>query len=252
MKGISGKSIIVTGGASGIGGAAVRLLVEHGANVTIADMDATAGEALAQELKNGAGQVQFVRTDVSSEADVVRLVDAAVETYGRLDGAFNNAGVPNLGIPLHDVTLEQWQRCQGVNATGVFLCMKYEIAAMLATGGGAIVNTSSTAGIVNVPMTAEYTASKHAVSGLTKAGASDYGRKNIRVNAIAPSATRTPMYEGYTKTNPNFDAHVAELHLLGRSSDPLEQAEAAVWLLSDAASFVTGVILPVDGGYTAV
>ncbi len=252
MKGINGRSIIVTGGASGIGEAAVRLLAENGAKVTIADLSEPAGNALADELTRRGQTVQFVRTDIASEADVVAMVDAAVSVYGQLDGAFNNAAVPNLGRPLADITLAEFTRCQTINVTGTFLCLKYEINALLKVGGGSIVNTSSTCGLVNVPMTAEYTTSKHAVSGMTKAAASDYGPSNIRVNAIAPSATRTPMYEGYRQTNPNFDAQVAALHLLRRASDPIEQAEAAVWLLSDAASFVTGVILPTDGGYTAV
>lgn len=252
MKGITGRSIIVTGGASGIGEAAVRLLAENGAKVTIADLSADKGQALAAELVGAGGTVQFVRTDISAERDVIAMVDAAVAAYGRLDGAFNNAAVPNLGRPMADITLEEFSRCQNINLVGTFLCMKYEILALLKTGGGAIVNTSSTCGLVNVPMTSEYTASKHGVSGLTKAAAGDYGEHNIRVNAIAPSSTRTPMYEGYRETNPNFDAHVADLHLLGRASDPIEQAAPAVFLLSDAASFITGTILATDGGYTAV
>lgn len=252
MKGIEGRSVIVTGGASGIGEAAVRLLVENGANVTIADLNDAAGEALAEELNRGSRKAQFVRTNIASEPDVRAMVEVAMATFGKVDGAFNNAAVPNLGKPLADITLDEFTRCQEINVMGTFLCLKYEIKAMLNNGSGSIVNTSSTCGLVNVPMTSEYTASKHAVSGLTKAAASDYGSNNIRVNAIAPSATRTPMYEGYRVTNPNFDAQVAALHLLRRASDPIEQAEAAVWLLSDAASFVTGVILPTDGGYTAV
>lgn len=252
MNGIQDKSIIVTGGADGIGAAAAKLLAEHGARVTIADLNDELGTALAASILDRGGEAQFIHTDIAKVDDVKAMVALAVQTFGRLDGAFNNAGVPNIGRLLHEVTVEEWNRCMAVNLTGTFYCMKYEIEAMLETGGGAIVNTSSTAGLVTVPVTAEYTASKHGVSGLTKAAASDYGHHNIRVNAIAPAAVRTAMYARFAQTNPQFEEQVAQLHPIGRSSEPVEQASAALWLLSDAASFVTGVILPVDGGYTAV
>ena len=252
MDGITGKSIIVTGGADGIGAAAVRLLAGNGARITIADINEVLGQALAESITETGGQAQFVCTDISQVKDVRAMVESAVGAFGRLDGAFNNAGVPNVGSLLHEVSEEQWYRCISTNLTGTFLCLKYEISAMLKTGGGAIVNTSSTAGLVTVPVTAEYTASKHGVSGLTKAAASDYGHHNIRVNAIAPAAVRTAMYAKFAKTNLQFEDQVNALHPIGRASQPVEQAAAAQWLLSDAASFVTGVILPVDGGYTAV
>ncbi|MEC3768820.1 SDR family NAD(P)-dependent oxidoreductase [Cupriavidus sp. SS-3] len=251
IKGIEGQSMIVTGGASGIGEAAVRLLAANGALLTIADRGAN-GEALAKELTDAGLRAQFVETDISSEADVMAMVEAAVRSYGRLDGAFNNAGVPNAGKLLAELTEEDFRRCHDVNVIGTFLCMKHEILAMLKTGGGAIVNCSSIHGLIYTARAAEYTASKHAITGMTKAAAADYGLQNIRVNAIAPSSTRTPMYLHYLKTKPDHEARVNGLHLLGRASEPIEQAQAAMWLLSDAASFVTGVTLPVDGGYTAV
>lgn len=253
MLGLRDKSVIVTGGASGIGADTVRLLGQAGVKVTVADIDTSSGEAIVKELREAGATAQFIRTDISDETDVEALVAKAVSAYGTLDGAFNNAGVPNVGCRLHEVSNEQWRRCHDVNVYGTFLCLKYEIRHMLEAGhGGAIVNCSSIAGLINVPNTAEYTASKHAVSGLTKAAACDYGKDGIRVNAIAPSAARTPMYNRYCITNPDFDRNVAAAHPLGRSCDPMEQARAAVWLMSDEASFVTGVILPVDGGYTAL
>lgn len=252
MKGVSEKSIIVTGGADGIGAATARLLASLGARVTIADVNEDKGIETTQGIKSEGGQAQFVRTDIADEASVKAMVAAAVSTYGRLDGAFNNAAIPNTGKRLHEVSFAEWQRCHSINLSGTFLCLKYEIEQMLKSGGGAIVNTSSTAGLVYVPLTAEYSASKHGVSGLTKAAASDYGHDNIRVNAIAPAAVRTAMYAKFAATNPQFEEQCAALHPIGRASAPTEQAEAVAWLLSDAASFVTGIIMPVDGGYTAV
>ena len=252
MKGIRGKSIIITGGSDGIGAATACLLASHGALLTIGDINVPDGEKIIQRIVDEGGIAQFLRTDISNEADVQAMIAAAASKYGRLDGAFNNAAIPNTGKRLHEVSTEEWQKCQSINFTGTFFCLKYEITEMLKTGGGAIVNTSSIAGLVNVPLTAEYTASKHGVSGLTKAAASDYGHDNIRINAIAPASVRTAMYAKFAKTNPQFEEQCAALHPIGRPSEPSEQAEAVVWLLSDAASFVTGIVMPVDGGYTAV
>lgn len=250
MSGIAGRSIIVTGGASGIGEAAVRLLVENGALVTIADLTPDRGEALAQELNEQGHQAQFVKTDVTDEKQVEAVVEAAEAAYGRLDGAFNNAGVPNTGKTLTDMTRADFERVFAVNVIGPFLCMKYELPAMMRAGGGSIVNTASVGSFIYIPKAAEYTASKHALTGLTKAAAAEYGEHGIRVNAIGPSTARTPMYLEYLELNPDYEATVAAAHALRRDSEPAEHAEAAMWLLSDAASFVTGVTLAVDGGYT--
>ncbi|SFW79799.1 SDR family NAD(P)-dependent oxidoreductase [Amycolatopsis australiensis] len=250
MSGIAGRSIIVTGGASGIGEAAVRLFAENDALVTIADVHAGPGEALAAELAGRGHQVQFVTTDVTDEAQVAAMVAAAESAYGRLDGAFNNAGVPNHGKKLGEITREEFDRVFAVNVTGPFLCMKHEVPALRRAGGGSIVNTASVGAFVYIPLAAEYTASKHALMGLTKAAAAEYGEEGIRVNAIGPSTARTPMYVEYLKLNPEYEKTVAATHALRRGSEPVEQAQAAMWLLSDAAAFVTGVTLAVDGGYT--
>lgn len=250
MKSIADRSYLVTGAASGIGEAIARLLGSHGAKVTLADVNVEAGETVVRDMHQQGQAAQFVRADISSESDVIAMVAAAVERFGRLDGAVNNAGVPNLGKTLIELSVAEWKRCHEINVMGTFLCLKHEIRQMLGSGGGAIVNTSSVCGLVFVPTTCEYTASKHAVTGLTKAAAAEYGGRNIRVNAFAPSTTRTPLYHKFIEQHPEYLAIVEATHPLRRASEPAEQAEAAVWLLSDSASFVTGVTLPVDGGYT--
>ena len=250
MTGIAGRSIIVTGGASGIGEAAVRLFAENGALLTVADIDTDRGQALIDELVKQGAKAQFIRTDIANEADVIAMVAAAEKTYGRLEGAFNNAAVPNSGKLLADIELDEFNRVFAINVTGTFLCIKHEVPAMIRAGGGSIVNTASVGALVYVPMAGEYTASKHAVKGLTKAAAAEYGEKGIRVNAIAPSTTRTPMYLGYVERNPDYEKTVAAAHALRRGSEPVEQAQAAMWLLSDAASYITGATVPVDGGYS--
>lgn len=250
MAGIEGRSIIVTGGSSGIGEAAARLFAENGARVTIADVSTDAGEKLSAKLNEEGHTTQFVTCDVTDEDQVKAMVDAAVSAYGRLDGAFNNAGIPNHGKKLADVTREEFERVFAVNVTGPFLCMRHEIPAMVKTGGGSIVNTASVGAFIVIPTAAEYSASKHALAGLTKGAAAEYGEVGIRVNAIGPSTAKTPMYLKYLETNPSYADTVAQTHALRRASEPVEHAEAAMWLLSDAASFVTGVTLAVDGGYT--
>jgi 2,5-dichloro-2,5-cyclohexadiene-1,4-diol dehydrogenase 1 len=252
MNCLDGKSIIVTGAASGIGRASAALFARNGARVMAADVNEAGGREAVAEINAAGGRALFQRTDISREADVRALVDATVAAYGRLDGAFNNAGIVNLCKLLHEVTLEEFERCQAVNLTGTFLCMKYEIQAMLATGGGSIVNTSSAAGLVAFSRSSEYGASKGGIIALTRSAAQDYGTLGIRVNSIAPGAVLTPMVQKNIADNPGVEEFLKTAHPIGRFSQPVEQGQAAMWLLSDLSSFVTGICMPVDGGFTAV
>ena len=251
---LSGKSIVITGAGSGIGAAAARMAAEGGACVTLADLDQSAGEAVLSEITAAGGEARFVRCDIGDEAAVCGLVKAAVEAFGRLDGAFNNAARPSFSHTdtanaLADLPTAAMERAVTVNLMGTFWCLKYEIPAMLGTGGGAIVNTASNAGVLAIPNAADYVATKHAVIGLTKAAALDYARAGIRVNAVLPGVTRTKMMEESFARNPELNDWAAEVQPNGRVAEPEEIAAAALWLLSDAASFVTGVSMHIDGGY---
>ncbi|MGA7782551.1 MAG: SDR family oxidoreductase, partial [Paraburkholderia sp.] len=211
------------------------------------------GEDTVAAIRQQDGEAIFVATDVSNEAQVEVLVAATVEKFGRLDGAFNNAGLAQTNVLLHELTATQWRRIQSVNYDGVFFCMKHEIGAMLQSGGGAIVNTSSALGRVAVPLSADYCGSKAGVLGLTKGAAVDYGHRQIRVNAILPGAVDTPMVQALT-SDPQFAGLLEKLrtsHPVGRIGLPEEVAAAAVWLLSEQSSFVTGAELAVDGGFLA-
>lgn len=254
MTDLNGKVIIVTGAASGIGKAAALHFSQSGARVVIADMNDD-GASVAQEIKDCGGKSLFVKTNVTSEADVEALVSATLETFGQLDGAFNNAGVEQAIKPLHELDEAQWDKVLNIDLKGVFLCMKHEIRAMLASGrGGAIVNTSSATAVGAVPFAAEYVAAKAGVAGITRAAAVDYAQKGIRVNAVLPGLTRTAMTERMPE-DPElikvFTAIQAAVPMQ-RMGQPLEIAQTVSWLLSDAASYVTGVAMPVDGGATAV
>lgn len=204
---------------------------------------------MADQIVADGGQAIFVRTDVAVAADHRHLVETTVKAFGRLDLAFNNAGTEQFGQSIVELAEEEWDRVLRVNLTGVFLSMKYQIPAMLAAGGGAIVNTSSVGGLVATPGLSAYQASKHGVIGLTKVAALEYATQNIRVNAICPGGTRSEMFDRWI-ADPAVNAQVLAAHPIGRFSDPLEQAEVALFLLSDQASYVTGVALPVDGGLT--
>jgi 2,5-dichloro-2,5-cyclohexadiene-1,4-diol dehydrogenase 1 len=250
MYNLKNKSLIVTGGSGGMGREAARLAAKAGARVTVADLGVEGGEETIRLIEADGGIAQFVRTDISDEAEVEALVKAAVARYDRLDGAFNNAGIPQINVPLHEIPTEIFRRSLNVNVMGTFFCMKYEIAAMLKTGGGAIVNTSSGAGVVGYMLGAEYVSSKHAVLGLTRTGALDYAKQNIRVNAILPGATLSPMLTTAIKTMPEVEQFLINATPMGRLAQPAEIAATAVWLLSDHASFVTGACLSVDGGFT--
>lgn len=251
---LEGKSIIVTGGGSGIGRATALACVAAGARVVIADINVAAGEETVLAIRRVDGDAIFVATNVAEEDQVEALVAAAVSKYGRLDGAFNNAGLSQTNVLLHELSAGQWRRIQSVNYDGVFFCMKHEIRAMLQTGGGSIVNTASTLGRVAVRNAADYCGAKGGVLGLTKGAAVDYGDKQIRVNAILPGAVDTPMVQALVSDPPFSDLleTLRASHPLGRIGVAKEIAAAAIWLLSDKASFVTGAELAVDGGFLAV
>jgi NAD(P)-dependent dehydrogenase (short-subunit alcohol dehydrogenase family) len=248
---LAGKATLVTGGGSGIGRATALAFARAGARVLVADVDSTGGEATVQEVGQGGGEAHFMRVDVTKASEVEAMVTHAVERFGRLDCAFNNAGIGGGLGATADCEEEVFDRVIAVNLKGVFLCMKYEIRQMLAQGGGAIVNTASAAGLVAAQGIPAYAASKHGVVGLTKTAAVEYARKGIRVNSVCPGWVATPMLGQVGTGNPKFEAGIVRYHPIGRLGTPEEVAAAVVWLASDAASFATGLNMSVDGGLTA-
>lgn len=232
------KVALVTGGSSGIGRATALSFARRGAKVVVADVSVKGGEDTVQMIEKDGGQATFIKTDISVAAEVESLIEGAIQTYGRLDYAHNNAGVMGEEAATVDRTEKEWDEIMNTNAKGVWLCMKYEIPQMLKQGGGAIVNTSSICGFIAFPNVAIYSASKHAVIGLSKVAAVEYADAGIRVNVVSPGPNETPMMEAVPIiTKP-----------MGRKGSPEEVAEAVLWLCSDAASFVNGHTLVVDGG----
>ncbi|MCH7841851.1 MAG: SDR family oxidoreductase [Chloroflexi bacterium] len=250
---LDGKTALVTGGGSGIGRATSLAYAQEGARVVVADVNVEGGEETVQLIKEAGGEAILVHADVAKPEDTQAMVAQAVEAFGSLDCAFNNAGISG-GTDRRltaDYLEEDWDRVVGINLKGVWLCMKAEIPQMLKQGGGAIVNTASVAGLVAITGTVAYIAAKHGVTGLTKAAALEYAKSGIRVNAVCPGYIQTPMVQGIFVENEGFEERVASRHPIGRLGEPSEIAAAVIWLSSDAASFVTGHNMPVDGGYVA-
>jgi NAD(P)-dependent dehydrogenase (short-subunit alcohol dehydrogenase family) len=248
---VEGKVALITGGSSGIGRATALLFGREGAKVAVADYNAEGGERTVKTIKEAGGIASFHAVDVSNPQEVEALIKKVVETYGRLDHAFNNAGIEGQMALTPDCTIENWNRVIAIDLTAVFLCMKYEIAQMLKNGGGAIVNTASVAGLYGLASAPAYVAAKHGVAGLTKTAALEFAQKGIRVNAVCPGFIRTPMVDRVLDKGVFSEEQIFAAEPMHRMGKPEEIAEAVLWLCSDASSFVTGLPMPVDGGYVA-
>ncbi len=255
---LQGKIALVTGGSTGIGRATAMMLAREGAKVVIASRGADEAEDVVRAIRGDGGQARFIRTDVSRADDVATLIDDVVTIYGRLDCAVNNAGIEGMVAPLADQTEAAFDEVIDVNLKGVWLCMKYELARMMAQGGGAIVNVAGISGMTGSASASVYSASKHGVVGLTRSAAVEYARADVRVNAVCPGVVRTSQWSRVLAVAPVVSEHTETTRgwwsgrtPRGRVGKPEEVAEAIVWLCSDAASYVTGHALVVDGGAMA-
>jgi NAD(P)-dependent dehydrogenase (short-subunit alcohol dehydrogenase family) len=246
-KRFEGKTAFITGAASGIGRATAVAFAAEGARVVVTDRVEAALQETAEYVKESGGEVLAIACDVSKPEEIEAAVAQAVNTFGRIDCAFNNAGVENKATPLHEIELEEWDRILSINLRGTFVCMKHEIAQMVRQGSGVVVNTSSGAGIRGVAGGASYAASKHAMIGMTKSAALDYAKQNIRVNCVLPGNIATPMMDRFT----GGDIQKAiDLEPVGRLGKPEKIAEAVLWMCSDLGGFVTGASIVVDGGWS--
>lgn len=241
MRGIEGKTAIVTGAATGIGRATAERFAAEGANVAVTDVNVDAGKETVDAIEAAGGNAIFIETDVTDTSQVNAMVEQTVETFGALHFAHNNAGIAYGAIPFEEVDAETWDRINDVNQRAVWRCMQAELPHIREAGGGAIINTASMAGLWAANQRAAYVTSKHGVVGMTKSVALEYARENIRANALCPGLTRTPLTEGRLEPG-------REVTAMDRAADPAEIAAMAVWLASEESSFVTGVALPVDGG----
>ncbi len=243
------KVALVTGASFGIGRAAAVAFAREGAKVVVADC--VADEETLKLIKSTGGEAIFIKCDVANDESVRAMIDITVQQFGRLDYAFNNAGIEGMPAPTHECTNENWEKTIGINLKGVWLCMKYEIPQMLKQKKGAIVNNASIAGLVGFPNIPAYVASKHGIIGLTKNAALEYAKLGIRVNAVCPGVIKTAMIDRFTGKNKEVEKQFASAEPIGRLGEPEEVAAAVTWLCSDASSFVTGHAMPVDGGWVA-
>lgn len=245
------KVTVVTGGASGIGKATALAFSREGANVVVADISVEMGDEVVSMIKQVGGDAIFVKTDVSQAAQVQSLVQSTVNTYGRLDYACNNAGIEGLTASTAECSEDNWDRTININLKGVWLCMKYEIPEMLKQRTGTIVNIASAAGLVGFAGLPAYAASKGGIVQLTRTAALEYAKLGIRINSVCPGGIETPMIDRLSATNAGLEDPLSTAHPMGRLGKPEEIAQAVVWLCSDAASFVTGHPMVIDGGYVA-
>lgn len=244
------KVVLITGAGSGIGRAAALAFAAEGANVAVVDVTEAAGQEVVAQIEAAGGSARFFRVDVTRAEQVDNLVRHVVETWGRLDITLNNAGVDNDMAPITETSEADFDRVMAVNVKGVWLCMKYAIAQMQKQGGGVVINTASALSLTVLPGSSPYNASKHAVAGLTKTCAVEYGAHNIRINAICPGVIRTPLLEKHPDL-PALEKSLLPLHPIGRLGTVQEVADVILWLASDKASFVHGALVTVDGGWTA-
>jgi len=248
----AGRVAVVTGAGAGIGRATALAFAEQGLTVVVSDVDVVGGEATVRQIEASGGTAVFVRCDVTQEADVQHLMEQTISAFGRLDYAFNNAGIEIERGRLADGTLDMFDAIMAVNVKGVWLCMKYQLPLMVAQGGGVIVNAASVAGLGAAPKMSIYAASKHAVIGLTKSAAIEYAKKKVRVNAVCPAVIDTDMFRRAYEADPRKADYAAAVHPVGRIGTVEEVASAVLYLCSEGAAFITGHALAVDGGAMAI